>query len=137
MMVGNTPVVVKALTQTSVERSTYGSEFVGCSHVIEAVLGVRDMVRCLSYRVTKPSCIFCNNKGVVLAACGMNMLIKKRSTALAFHRTRETIACGAIEIQHIDGASNWSDFLTKAVDNVKFMACTRALMFPCDKAKNL
>jgi len=135
-MVGNTPVVAKALTQTSVEKSTYGSEFVGCGQVIDAVLMVRDMLRCFGYKVDNASRVFCDNKGVVLAACGMNMVIKKHSTALAFHKTREAIASGAIELQHVEGKFNWADFLTKAVDNIKFMACTRALMVPCHKAMN-
>ena len=64
----------------------------------------------------------------------MNMLLKKRSMALSFHRTREAIASGAIELQHISGEQNWADFLTKPLDNIKFMACTKALMVPCYKA---
>ena len=30
IMIGNTPIVPKDRTQTSVEKSTYGSEFVAC-----------------------------------------------------------------------------------------------------------
>ena len=92
--------------------------------------------RGLCYRVEQLSRIFCDNKGAVLAACGMNMVIKKRSTALAFHGTREAIASRAIELQHIAGDKNWSDFLAKAVDNIKFMACTKALMVPCSRPMN-
>ena len=84
----------------------------------------------------QPSCIFCDNKGVVLAVCSMNLVIKKRSIALAFHGTREAIASGAIELQHITSDKNWFDFLTKAVDNVKFIACTKALMVPCSRPMN-
>ena len=135
-MAGNTPLVSKSSLQKSVEKSTCGSEFVACGQVIDAVLTVRDQVRCFGCTVEEASRIFCDNKGVVLAGCGMNMLIKKRSAALAFHKTRESIAAGAIELQHIGGDKNWSDFLTKAVDNVKFMSCTKALMVPCAKAMN-
>jgi len=137
VMVGNTPVVAKARTQSSVEKSTYGSEFVACQEVIEEVLGVRELLRSMDYKVTKPSRVFCDNRSIVVAACGTNMMIKKRSTALAFHMTREAIAAGAVELQHIAGEYNWSDFLTKAVDNCKFMSCTKGLMVPCVKAKNL
>ena len=73
---------------------------------------------------------------MVLAGYGMSMLIKKRSAALAFHKTRESIAAGVIELKHIGRDKNWSDFLTKAVDNVKFMSSTKALMVPCSKAMN-
>ena len=72
--------------------------------------------------------LFCDDKVLVLAVCCINMVIKKRSTALAFHGTREAIASGAIELQHIAGNKNWFDFLTKVVDNVKLMAYTETLM---------
>ena len=74
---------------------------------------------------------------MVVAACGMNMMIKKRSTVLAFHQTREAITADAVELQHISSDYNWSDFLTKLVNNSKFMACTKGLIVPCMKGKNL
>ena len=64
------------------------------------------------------------------------MIIKKRSTALAFHGTREAIAAGEVEIQHIPGHKNCSDFLAKTVNNVKFIACTKALIVPCSRSIN-
>lgn len=106
VMVGNIPVVDKAQMQTSVEKSTHGGEFVACNSVVDEVLRVRDMLRSMGYIVNRPSRIFYDNKGVVLAACGAYMLIKKRSTALAFHRTKEAIASGAVELQHISGDKN-------------------------------
>ena len=101
---------------------------------MEEVLGVRELVRTLGYEVEGPSRTFCNSKGVVTAACGVNMIIKKHSTALAFHRTCEAIATGTVELQHISGDSNWSDFLTKAAENFKFIYCAKGLMVPCVNA---
>ena len=69
-----------------------------CQDVIKEVLGVRELVWSLEYKVTKSSRIFSDNKSVMIAACGTNIMIKKRSTALAFHQTREAIATGAIEL---------------------------------------
>ena len=94
-------------------------------------------MKSLGYKVVKPSHIFCDNKSVIVATCRTNMIIKKRSTALAFHITREAIAAGAVELQHVVVYYNWADFLTKAVNNCKFMPCTKGLMVPCVKAKNL
>ena len=72
----------------------------------------------------------------MLAGCGMNMLIKKRSAALEFHNNRELITAGTIELQNIGGDKNWSNFLKKAADNVKLMSCMKALMVPCAKTMN-
>ena len=65
------------------------------------------------------------------------MTIKKYSIALDFHRTCEAIAVAAIELQHISEDLNWADFLTKAVDNTKFIACTKGLMVLYVKAINM
>ena len=91
---------------------------------------------CLRCKVNGLSHILCNNEGVILAACGMNVLLKKWSATLAFHCTHKAIASGAIELQHIAGEHNWSDFLTKTVDNTKFMACTKAQLDPYSKSMN-
>ena len=57
-----------------------------CGQLIDAGFTVRDQVRCYGYTVNEASRFF-DNKGVVLSGCGMNVLIKKRSAALAFHKT--------------------------------------------------
>ena len=77
----------------------------------------------LGYKVVKLSSIFCDNKSMVVTICGTNMMIQKKSIALAFHITREVIATGAVELQHITSDENWADFLIKAVDNCKFILC--------------
>ena len=45
----------------------------------------------------KPSHIFCDNKSIVVAACGINM-IKKRSTVLVFYIMREVIAADVVKL---------------------------------------
>ena len=87
--------------------------------------------------MVKWSRILYDNKSVVISACRKNIIIKKRSTELAFHMMREAIAAGAVKLQHVAGNDNWADFLTKVVNNCKFMSCTKGLMVPSLKAKNL
>ena len=82
----------------------------------------------MEYKVDEMSRILCNNKRVILLVSSINIFIKKRSTALAFHMTIGAIIAGIAEIQHILDDRNWSDFLMKVVDNVKFMACTKTLI---------
>ena len=66
--------------------------------MIEEILGVRKLVRLLGYRVDKLSQIFCDNKGAVTATHRINIMIKKYSTILAFHQTREAVTLEAMEI---------------------------------------
>ena len=80
------------------EKSIYGSELIACQDVIEEILGVRELVRSLGYKVVKLSCIFYHNKSVVVVAYKTNIMIKKRSMALSFYMTMEAIVAGAVEL---------------------------------------
>ena len=113
VMLGNTPVVSNATLQTSVKKSTYGSECVACEQAIYAVMTTRNQFRCFGCTVDEDSRIFCDNKGVILAGCGMIMLIKKRSASLEFHKTRATFLAGVIELQHTGGDKNSPYFFNK------------------------
>ena len=86
-MVENDPVVSKATLHTSVEKSTCGSEFAACGQVIDVVMNIRYQVQFFRCTVNEAYRVFCGNKVVVLAGCGMNMFLKKRRAALAFHKT--------------------------------------------------
>ena len=85
LMVDNMQIISKTHAQTSIGKSTYESEFIPYEDVIREVLSLRELVRSLDYKVTNPSWIFYDNKSVVVAACSTNIIVKKRSTAMAFH----------------------------------------------------
>ena len=119
----------KSLIQTCVEKSTCGSEFLGYNHDIDKALLEQDKIHFFVVRlIISPEFSVTINE--FLVACGISMIILKRSTTLSFHNTSKYIASCAIEFQNIYGKKNWSDFLTKAVDNSKFMNCTKSLIFP-------
>ena len=105
--------------------------------MIDKILGARELLQSLGYKVEGLSHILYDNKGMVIVAYNLNMTIKKRSTALAFHRIHEAIAAGAIELQHISRDINWANFLIKSVNNTKFIACTKGLIIPYVKATNV
>ena len=67
----------------------------------------------------------------------MNALIKKCSIALAFYRAFEAITAGTIELQHISREFNWSNFLTKVVENSNFITYIREFIDLQTKAMNL
>ena len=74
--------------------------------MIDKVLGVRELLRSLDYKVEGLSRIFFDNKGMVTVVCGVNMTIKKCSIALAFHRIRKAIPTDTVELQYISGDLN-------------------------------
>lgn len=55
-------------------------------HTIEEIEGMRILLHEMGYFVKKPSKIFCDCKGVLLAANNNGTLLKKLSTALSYHK---------------------------------------------------
>jgi hypothetical protein len=57
--------------------------------------------------------MFGDNKTVVDSATKIHGKLRKRHTALLFHRVREAMAAGFIGFHHIPGSPNPADVLTK------------------------
>ena len=57
--------------------------------------------------------MFCDNMSVVVSSSIPKSTIKKRHNALAYHRVREAVAAGIVNIHHIRSEENPADILTK------------------------
>ena len=49
------------------------------------------------------------------------MMIKKQNTTMTFHSKKKAMSTGTLEFEYVSGGLNYSDFLTKTVDNEKFI----------------
>ena len=99
--------------QATVETATCGSEFVAAKQATEQILGLRTTLRYLGVPVDGPSRLFGDNGSVVANASVPHSVLKKRHHALSYHFTREAIASGAMDFQHIPSGSNAADILSK------------------------
>ena len=75
-----------------------GSKFAEYNHTINNVLRTHKVLHSIGYKINELSRILHDNKGFVLLAYGMSMIIKKYSIALVFYKTREAIIARAVEI---------------------------------------
>ena len=62
--VGSTPVYWKSTRQTSVQTSTFGSEFTALKKAVEVAVTIRYHLRSLGVKITKPTKIFVDNKSL-------------------------------------------------------------------------
>ena len=99
--------------QATVETATYGSEFVAAKKAVEQIMGIRTTLRYLGVPIQGSSRLFGDNGSVVTNASNPHSPLKKRHHALSYHYTREAIASGAVDFQHISGEINASDILSK------------------------
>jgi len=63
--------------------------------------------------VNEPTWLFGDNMSAVMSSTIPSSTLKKRWNALSYHRVREAVAAGIINVIHLPGSENPSDVLTK------------------------
>ena len=120
-----TPVEWYAKRQATVEAATYGSEFVAAKTAIQQIMGMRLTLRYLGVPIEGATRLFGDNGSVITSGTLPESPLKKRHHALAYHYTREAIASGAVDFQHIPGSLNIADVLSKHWAHYKVSSALR------------
>ncbi len=115
--------------QYAVEAATYGSEFMAGRTCVEQVIDHRNTLRYLGAPVIGRSIVFGGNKSMVDSSTLPHAKLHKRHTILSFHRVREAIASGIIDMHHIDGNSNPAGILSKHWPHAKIWPLLKPLLF--------
>ena len=115
--VGSTPVYWKSTRQTSVQTSTFGSEFTALKKAVETAVTIRYYLRSMGVQISKATKIFVDNKSVFLNAANPASSLNKKAIALAYHSVREHQAGKVIDIRHIRSQDNYADCLTKSLNS--------------------
>ena len=95
------------------ESSTFASEFIALKTAVDLIEGVRYKLRMMGIPLDGLTSLFCDNESVVKNSTAPESVLKKRHTAICYHRVREASAAGFIRIAHEDGKTNLADVLTK------------------------
>jgi hypothetical protein len=99
--------------QTSVESSSFGSEFVAMKHCCEYMRGLRYKLRMMGIPCEGPAYIHGDNQSV-LASCGIpDSVLKKKSQSIAYHFVREGAARDEWRTSYVNTNDNKADLLTK------------------------
>ena len=107
------PIAWYSKRQTTVESSTFGSEFVALRIATEMVISLRYKLRMFGVPVVEPAQMFCDNEAVVRNAEIPESTFRKKHTSVSYHRVREAVAAGVILIFKEDSATNLADLFTK------------------------
>ena len=81
----------------------------------ELVQSLRYKLRMMGVPLDGPANGFVDNQGVVLNSTIPSSTLKKKHNSVAYHMTRELIACNIIRIAHEPGETNLADVLTKGL----------------------
>jgi hypothetical protein len=98
--------------QTSIETSTFGSEFVAMKQATEFVRGLRYRLRMMGIPVTNPAFVYGDNQSVLYNVTLPSSTLKKKSNSIAYHFVREGCAMKEWICGHVRTHLNPSDILT-------------------------
>ena len=118
-MINKTPMDWYSRTTSTVETSTYGTEFCAARIAVDQIIDFRYTLRMLGVPIMRDgnkaegSWLFGDNLSVVNSSTYPGGKLLKRNHILNYHRVREAQACGICNFIHMDGNKNPSDILTK------------------------
>jgi len=117
----NAPIIWFSKRQTTVETSTFGSEFVAMRIAIEVVEGLRYKLRMMGVPINGSTNMYCDNESPVLTnVTRPESPWKKKHNTVAYHKAREAIAAKTIRIAKEPGDSNPADLMTKLMGGEVF-----------------
>jgi hypothetical protein len=88
IFVNRAPILRYSKRQNTVEASTFGSEFVAMKTAIEMIKGMRYKLRMFGIPVNGETNVFCDNEAVVHNSTKPESTLKKKHTAISYHRAR-------------------------------------------------
>ena len=105
--------------QSTIETSTFGSEYIALRIAIEKVISLRYKLRMMGIGLNGSANIFMDNESVVRSGMNPDTVLKKKHVSIAYHKSRESFAANIITIYWIPSEENLADLLTKVLDVVK------------------
>jgi len=108
-----TPVLWYSKKQTSIETSSFGSEFSALKTAVELTEGVIYKLRMMGVPVEVPAMVMGDNQSVITNSSVPASMLQKKSNSIAYHYTRERAAMGVVAMVYVHTSENLADMLTK------------------------
>ena len=115
VFLNNAPIYWMSKKQTSVETSSFGSEFIAMKLCTEYVRGLRYKLRMLGISCEEPTYVYGDNKSVLCNTTIPESTLKKKSHSIAYHFVREGVARDEWRTAYVNTHLNPSDMLTKSI----------------------
>ena len=101
--------------QTSVETSSFGSEFIAMKQCCEYIRGLRYKLRMMGIPFNLPTYVFGDNQSVLANTTKPHSTLKKKSSSIAYHFVREGTAKDEWRTTYLNTNFNPADMLTKSL----------------------
>ena len=115
MYLNSAPVYWLSKKQTSVETSSFGSEFIAMKQCCEYLRGLRYKLRMMGIPIDGCSYIYGDNQSVLANSSIPESTLKKKSQSIAYHFVREGVARAEWKTAYVTTNENEADLLTKVM----------------------
>lgn len=115
IFVNRAPILWYSKRQTTVESSTFSSEFIALRTMVEAVRGLRFKLKMFGVPVDGPASVLCDNEKVVHNSSSLESTLDKKHSSIAYHATRWAVAAGIILVGWIPTNYNLADAMSKCL----------------------
>jgi hypothetical protein len=113
---------------TSIETSTFGSEFMAMKQATEYLRGLRYKLRMFGIPVDEPAFVYGDNQSVLVNSSMPASTLKKKSQSIAFHFVREGCAADEWRTTYVNTSLNVADLMTKPLAGEKRWGFVRMLL---------
>jgi hypothetical protein len=115
--------------QNTVETSTFASKFVALPIAVEQIEALRYKLRMFGVPIDGPGDVYCDNQSVVDSSSKPERTLQKKHNAICFHKVRESVAAGMIQVAKIDGKENLADLSTKILPGIVRKKYLESILF--------
>ena len=117
VMLNMAPVYWFSKKQSTIETSTFGSEFCAMKQCCEYLRGLRYKLRMMGVPVDNPCFIYGDNQSVLWNTSVPESSLKKKSCSVAYHFVREGVSTDEWRTADIKSDESPSDILTKSLSS--------------------
>ena len=119
IFVNRAPIIWFSKRQSTVESSTFSSEFIAMKTCMEHVVALRFKLRMFGIPLYGPTDVLCDNMSVVNNSSKIESTLNKKHSSLAYHAVRWSAAAGIIRVGWVQTDLNLADAMTKRLTVTK------------------
>jgi hypothetical protein len=119
IFVNRAPVIWFSKRQTTVESSTFSSEFNALKTCMEHIVALRTKLRMFGVPIEEETKVFCDNQSAVNNSSKIESTLNKKHSAIAYHSVRWAVAAGIIVVGWIETGQNIADVFTKRLTAIQ------------------
>ena len=119
IFINRAPIMWYSKRQTTVETSTFSSEFIALKTCMESIVGLRTKLRMFGVPIMEETKVLCDNMSAVNNSSKVESTLNKKHSAVAYHAVRWSVAAGVIKVGWIETGLNIADPFTKRLSVIQ------------------